>query len=420
MGLFDLIFRPKENKESKNVVNKGVRFFEIGDYKSVFTTSYGEIYENLLVRAAIDARARHISKLKVEITGNAKKSLKNKLKTGPNQWQTWSQFLYRTSTILDIHNTAFIVPVFDEDMRITGYYPVLPDRAEIVEYKDKLYLRYKFSHGEVAAVELDECAILNKFQYRSDFFGEKSHALDDTLKLLKLQAKGIEEAVHNSTSYRFYAQLDNFSIETDLTNERKQFTELNLKNDQDSNGLLLFPNNYSNIHQIQQASYNVDAKELEVINNNVFIYFGVNMDVLTNSADSTALDALYNGAIEPFSIQLSESFTRAIFTERERQNDNKVAVHANRLQYMSTSEKTALARELGDRGILTINEIRELFNYGEIEGGDVASIRGEYKSTLSLSETTTEDETEETEEITEETEETEKTTEEEEEENNAS
>jgi hypothetical protein len=89
---------------------------------------------------------------------------------------------------------------------------------------------------------------------------------------------------------------------------------------------------------------------------------------------------------------------------------------------MSTSEKTALARELGDRGILTINEIRELFNYGEIEGGDVASIRGEYKSTLSLSETTTDetDETDETEETTEETEETGKTTEEEEEENNAS
>jgi hypothetical protein len=85
---------------------------------------------------------------------------------------------------------------------------------------------------------------------------------------------------------------------------------------------------------------------------------------------------------------------------------------------MSTSEKTALARELGDRGILTINEIRELFNYGEIEGGDVAPIRGEYKSTLSLSETTT-DETDETEETTEETEETEETTEEEEE-NNAS
>ena len=408
MGLFDKIFRPKENKESNKVLKNGYKFFEVGDYKTVFTTSYGEIYENLLVRAAIDARARHISKLKVDVVGSANKTLQNKLKTGPNQWLTWSQFLYRLSTILDIHNTAFIVPVFDEYMRVSGYYPVLPNRADIIEYNDVLYLRYKFRNGETAAVELEECAILTKYQYKSDFFGEKSHALDDTLKLLKLQAKGIEEAVKNSTSYKFYAQLDNFSIEEDLKNERKQFTDLNLKSDQDASGLLLFPNTYRDIHQIQQASYNVDVKELELINQNVFFYFGVNEKILTNSADSTELDAFFNGCIEPFSIQLADTFTKAIFTERERQNNNKVIVHANRLQYMSTGEKTALAQSLGDRGILTINEIRELFNYSQIDGGDVAPIRGEYKNTLSLSESIKTEENED-EQIVEETEETEET-----------
>ena len=71
MGLFDKIFRPKENKESNKVLKNGYKFFEVGDYKTVFTTSYGEIYENLLVRAAIDARARHISKLKVDVVGSA-------------------------------------------------------------------------------------------------------------------------------------------------------------------------------------------------------------------------------------------------------------------------------------------------------------------------------------------------------------
>ena len=408
MGLFDKIFRPKENKESNKVLKNGYKFFEVGDYKTVFTTAYGEIYENLLVRAAIDARARHISKLKVDIVGSANKTLQNKLKTGPNQWLTWSQFLYRLSTILDIHNTAFIVPVFDEYMRVSGYYPVLPNRADIIEYNDVLYLRYKFRNGETAAVELEECAILTKYQYKSDFFGEKSHALDDTVKLLKLQAKGIEEAVKNSTSYKFYAQLDNFSIEEDLKNERKQFTDLNLKSDQDASGLLLFPNTYRDIHQVQQASYNVDAKELELINQNVFFYFGVNEKILTNSADSTELDAFFNGCIEPFSIQLADTFTKAIFTERERQNNNKVIVHANRLQYMSTSEKTALAQSLGDRGILTINEIRELFNYSQIDGGDVAPIRGEYKNTLSLSESIKNEENDD-EQILEETEETEET-----------
>ena len=127
---------------------------------------------------------------------------------------------------------------------------------------------------------------------------------------------------------------------------------------------------------------------------------------MTNAADATALDAFFNGFIEPFAIQLSEAMTRAVYTERERQGGkNKVVVHANRLQYMSTNEKIQLATQLGDRGVLTVNEQRELFNYETIEGGDVAAIRGEYKNISELKEEKEEDTKEEKEENTEVTEE---------------
>ena len=33
-----------------------------------------------------------------------------------------------------------------------------------------------------------------------------------------------------------------------------------------------------------------------------------------------------------------------------------------------------------DRGVMSINEARELFNYMPVEGGDVRTIRGEYKN----------------------------------------
>ena len=60
--------------------------------------------------------------------------------------------------------------------------------------------------------------------------------------------------------------------------------------------------------------------------------------------------------------------------------------NANRLQYMSTSAKVQMAKELGDRGALTIDEIRELFNYAPLPDGvgQVAPIRGEYKATDDL------------------------------------
>ena len=143
--------------------------------------------------------------------------------------------------------------------------------------------------------------------------------------------------------------------------------------------MLLFPNTYTNIKQIESTPYTVDEKQMELIQTNVFDYFGVNENVMQGSANSEELDAFFNSSVEPFAIALSESLSRAIYNDHERAFGNHVFVNANRLQYMSQTAKVQVARDLGDRGILTINEIRELFNYSPLPNGDVAYIRGEYK-----------------------------------------
>lgn len=380
MSLFDRIFRPKDARKSDDAQHSAIVFKELNNYRPVFTDRYGEIYESERVRAAIDARARHISKLSVEMRGTALPSLQSKMRLAPNQWQTWSQFLYRLSTILDIHNTAFVVPVFDASMVITGYYPVLPKRCEIIDYKGAAWLRYKFANGDVAAVEFRKCAVLNKFQYKDDFFGESNIPLEETMKLIGIQNEGIEEAVKNSASYKFMAQVNNFSKTTDLASERKRFTAENLTADSDAGGILLFPNTYQNIQQIKYTPYTVDAEQMKLINENVSIYYGVNDAVLKNEAKGDELDAFFNGAIEPFAIQFSESMTKAMFSERERAQGSYLMANANRLQYMTTSEKVTLAQQMLDRGVMSINEARELFNYMPVEGGDVRTIRGEYKN----------------------------------------
>ena len=382
MSLFDHIFRPKEATKSEQVVDatkKQLTFYELNNYHPVFTDWKGEIYERELIRASIDARARHISKLKVEMRGTAQPSLQTKMNSGPNQWQTYSQFLYRLSTILDVHNTAFVVPVFDKSMVITGYYPVLPKRCEVVEYKDELWLRYKFSHGETAAVEFKKCAMLTKFQYKDDFFGESNDALNDTLKLINIQNQGVEAGFKNAASYRFMAQVNNFTKADDLKNERIRFSQENLTKDAEAGGLLLFPNTYQNVQQIKNTTFDIDPEQTKLIDDNVYKYFGVNEKILKNEANSEELDAFFNGAIEPFAVQFSEAMTKAIFSERERTGGSKLIANANRLQYMTTSQKVTLAQQMLDRGVLSINEARELFNYLPVEGGDVRTIRGEYK-----------------------------------------
>lgn len=374
MSLFDIFLknRPKENIERVQT------FRMLNGYQPHFTTWGGEIYETELVRSAINARAVHVSKLKFNITGSAKPALQTKLTKAPNQFLTWSQFLYRVSTILDVHNTAFIVPIFDEFGEVSGIFCPLPHRTEIVQYNNKPFLRYEFGYGEKAAIELENCGILTKFQYKNDFFGETNHALFPTMDLIHIQNQGIEEGVKSAATYRFYAQVNNFSKPEDLSKERKRFSEENFSKDSEGGGLLLFPNTYSNINQVKSEPYVVKADEMKLIKDNVYQYFMVNEDVLTNKAYGDSWTAFYEGAIEPFAIQFSEVLTRMLFTFREQGSGNAVTLSANRLQYMSNKDKLDVSSQMLDRGIMTINDIREIWNMPPVEGGDRRIIRGEY------------------------------------------
>lgn len=377
MGLFQWLFG---NEEEPKKLKNAEQFKLLTAYEPIFTNHYGSIYENALVRSAIEAKARHISKLKVELQGEAQPNLKARIKHNPNDWMTYPQFLARCSTILDCTNNLFIVPVQNEYLETIGFFPVLPDKVKLIEDKNKkLWLRYTFRNNQSGIVEFDRCAYLNKHQYKSDFFGDNNHALDNTMDLISIQDQGIKEAVKNSASYRFMARVSNFTSPDDLAEERQRFSRENLSGE--NGGLLLFPNTYTDIRQIESNPYNIDAEQMQLIQKNVYDYFGVNENIIQGKATSDELDAFFNSAIEPFAIALSEALSRAIYTERERSFGNHVYVNANRLQYMSQTAKVQVARELGDRGILTINEIRELFNYSPLPNGDVAYIRGEYKLT---------------------------------------
>lgn len=374
MGLFDFLFKKAPEPDGKY---EGIIRMLTG-YEPRFTSWNGSIYESDLIRASIHALATHTSKLKVETFGSARPALQNKLKHGPNQFQTWSQFQYRLRTIFEIHNTAFIVPVYDEYGEPSGVFTPLPTRCEAVQYNGVPYLRYEFSSGEKAAIEMAYCGIMTKFQYKSDFFGETNHALDETMDLIHIQNQGIEEGVKSAATYRFMAQLNNFAKAEDLAKERQRFTEENFSKDAKGGGLLLFPSTYQNVKQVDVKPWVVDADQMKVINESVFEYFGTNEEVLTNQVFGDRWAAFYEGAIEPFAIQESEVMTKMFFTLREQSQGNSVMVTSNRLQYLSNSEKLNVSSQLLDRGIMSINDVREIWNLPPVDGGDVRIIRGEY------------------------------------------
>ena len=373
MGLFDRIFGKRRPADRKLTTLE-----TFTAYAPVFSSWGGRLYESALVREAIYAKGRHIMKLRFDMRGSAKRELYNSVKVKPNPWNTWPDFLERCNAIYETENNLIVIPLLDDFGQQKGFWPVLPSGCEVRESGGTPFLVYTIN-GVRRAMELEKCMIIRKHQLKNDFFGENNSVLNPTMEIINTFEQSIVEGMKNAASYRFMGQVTNYMFDEDLRKERKRFDKLNFS-EGEGGGLLLFNSNLSNIKQLEAAKNLVDKDQQELIEKNVYRYFGTSEKVIMNTATPEELSTFYDGEIEPFAIKMSEGFSSMIYTEREQATGNRALLTANRLQYMSVTDKVSMSQQLGDRGALLIDEIRDLFNYGPLPdgAGQHAPIRGEY------------------------------------------
>lgn len=383
MGILTNLLSSKKEKEIKKA-NKLISeyFGMINGYTPSFTTFEGSLYEMDLTKSVIHSFATHVSKLNMEVQGSANINLKKRLKYKANDITDTSKYLYRLATILQVTNNAIIIPTYDElTGKINGYYPIIADGAKLVEYENELYLVYNFLNKKHAR-PLSEVGIMNQFQFKDEIFGDNNKALNPTLNLLHKQEQGIVEAIKNGASIRFMGQLASVLRDDDIEAERLNFAKRNFGTN--DTGLLLFDNKYKEVKQVTSTPYTIDDKQMQQIKDSVYTHFGTNDKILQNKFNSQEWAAYYEGKLEPFAIQASLVHTNMTFTDRELANGNEVMLTANRMQYLSPTEKLQIVTQLLDRGMLTPNEGREIYNMTPIEDGDKYYIRKEYAQTMNL------------------------------------
>lgn len=377
MGLLTKIFQKSEKEREMHGY-----FKTLTAYQPVYTTFEGGLYEMELTRAAINGFARHVSKLRPELIGDARPELGLVLATHPNPWMDTAKFLARTATIFEVQNNAFLVPLEDRFGRCSGYYPILPQRTEIREFGGAPYLRYQFSGGQWAAIEFERAGLLTQHQYSDDFFGETNRVMLPTLQLMHTQDEGIANAIKNATTIRFFARLAGTFKDKDVRAERQRFADLNFSSN--DTGVMFFDQKYADVKQVESLADVVNPKQQELIRDSVFEYFGTNAAILTNTYDEEKWNAYYEGKIEPFAIQLSLVMSAMTFTPEELAAGAGIIFTTNRLQYASNKTKLDIVTQLFDRGFLTHNQGREIFNMSPIDGGDKYFIRREYSEVSKL------------------------------------
>jgi hypothetical protein len=337
----------------------------------------GSMYQQVLVRSVIERFAIACSKLKPEVKGTARPRVRRAVETSPNQFQTWPSFLNRCATLYMNNTTVCVVPTYSPGSDVQcGFYPLPLAWAEVVDHAGEFWLRWTMPDGGVRAIELSRVAIVNRFQYVSDWFGD-GNILANTLTMLKAQEDAQKQSINDSAQIRFIGQLNGQVRPENIEQKRDDFYKSNLSGANETS-LMLYDATFANIEQLRAQNWTIPTEEMERIENNVFDYFGINRKILQNNYDENAWDAFYEGCIEPFALALGEAMSQATFTMRERPN-NKITFSSNRLEYAAASSKRNINKDMTDRGIMTINEGREVLQLPPIDGGDIFILRGEYK-----------------------------------------
>ena len=304
-------------------------------------------------------------------------TLQKHLEVKPNAFMNTQQYLYKLATIFQTDNTAFILPIVDDKGYITGYYPTKAQYCQVLQDGDQFFYQFQFPNG-TRTFPIEEVGVLNKYLYKSDFFGASNAPLLSTLELLEANNQAAVEGMKNSASVRFLAKIANVLKDKDEKKARERLSAENL-NVKNNGGVFLYDQKIEKVEPIKSEPFTINAAQQRLIEDNVFSYFGVTRAILQNDFKSDDWSAFYEGNIEPFALQCSLAHTNMTFTENALSYGNQITFTANRLQYLSPEQQRDIFTALFDRGLMTANQGADMFFLPRTENGDTYYIRKEYQ-----------------------------------------
>ncbi len=347
----------------------------LSGYTPVFTPWAGMPYEADVVRAAVDAIARNGAKLKARhirrVNGQVipvSGQIERLLTVRPNPNMNAYDFMYRLITTREIDNNAFAYPYW-EGSQLVAIWPVNCQRAEFLEDQSgTIYVKFHFADGGSVVLPYSEVIHLRRHYYKNDLLGESNTPINATLSAIHTTNEGLAQAVKTSAHLRGILKYQGLLKDSDIEKNRERFVNqyMTLQN---TGGVAALDSKADYI-ELKNQPLMVNANQMKELRDAVYRYFGINEKIVSGNYTEDEWNAFYESTIEPLAVQMSLEFTSKLFTQRELGYGNEIVFEANRLQYASVRTKLGLV-QLVDRGIMTPNQLAEVFNLPPVPGGDI-------------------------------------------------
>ncbi len=376
-SLFSRIFG--NDKTSDNFdLSKATDFKILDDNKAVFTPYKGNYQEDPDVIKCVDTIARNGAKMhprhirnfsgKME---NVKGNLYKLIAKQPNELQNAYKFYYQVIYNLMMNNDSIVYIQKDKDLNVTGLYPLDFRESKLYEYQGKLWVKFKFGRSKERYVPYDDCIHLTRFVSEDGIFGGTTKPIIKALSIKHIVDEGIINAIKTTQSIKGVIKTTKALLKPeDVKKMRDQFVEDFVKNgDKSGIGGLDATTEFTPV-KIEPAT--ASDTQLKSIDEKILSYFGINENIIQSKYNEDEWNAFYESVLEPIGLQMSLEFSEKLFTPTQKNFGNEIIFESNALQYASNNTKIQLLRYANN--IMTVNELREIFNLAPREGGDVILI----------------------------------------------
>lgn len=374
-SLFSRIFGSDANSI---IPQKAEDFTILDNQKAIFTRYNGDYKRDADVLACVDAIARNGAKMhprhirnfggKME---NVKSDLYKLLAKQPNELQNAYKFYYQVISELELNNNAVVYISKDENLKVKGLYPLKYDEIKFYEYQGKLWVKFKFGRGKERFVPYSDCIHLTRGDSKDGIFGGSIEPLKKVLSMKHILDEGIVNAIKTTQSIKGIIKTTKSLLKPeDIKNMRDQFVNDFIKQgDRSGIGALDASTDFTPV-KIEPTT--ASDNQIKEIDNKVLKYFGISEKIINSDYSENEWNAFYESILEPIGLQMSLEFSNKLFTPTEKAFGNEILFESNRLQYASNNTKLELIRY--GSNIMTINELREVFNLAPVENGDVFMI----------------------------------------------
>lgn len=337
----------------------------------------GNLYQSDIVRAAIRPKVRAIGKAVAKHIRNSTDGLKINpdaymrfLLEEPNPYMTGQMLQEKLITQLELNNNAFAYIVRDGNGYPTAIYPIAATTSEAVrDERGELYLRFILRGGKTATFAYADIIHLRKDFNGNEIFGDSpASVLAPLMEIITTTDQGIVKAIKNSNVIRWLLKYNTSLRPEDMKKNVEKFVSDYMNTESTTVGAAAIDAKAEAI-QIDPKDYVPNAVQMDRTKQRVDSYFGTNAKITQGNFSENEWISYYETAIEPDIVQLSNEYTRKLFSRKERGFGNKIVFESANLSFASITTKLALQAAV-DRGALTPNEWREILGYAGIEGGD--------------------------------------------------